>query len=252
MSNLTKVKTQSEIKAMRDGGKMMAEILAVLEAKTVYDMSTWDVDMLAREEIAKRKTKSGFLGYGGFPGVICVSLNDEVIHAIPRKDKIIREGDVVSFDFGIINEGMNLDAGRTFGVGKIYKDAQKLIDDTKQSFFEGVSVMRDGARIGDYGAVVEKFLKDRGYGILRNYAGHGIGKYLHEDPMIPNYGDKGTGFILREGMTVAFEPMVTLGEDDTYEDEDGWTVKTIDGSLSAYYENTVLITKKGVEILTKI
>jgi methionyl aminopeptidase len=248
-----KPKTPSQIESMRIGGKILAEGLALVESKAEAGVSTAVLNVYIEEFFEKHKVKPAFLGYQGFPASICISLNDEVVHGIPKQDTILQEGDILDIDSGLIYDGMYLDSGYTFGVGRISEDARLLIERTKKSFYKGVAKVKAGSTIGDYGYEVEKYLSQFGYGIIRDYAGHGVGLGLHEEPLIPNYGRKGEGARFVEGMTVCFEPMVTLGSEEIYHDiDDGWTVITEDGSLSAHYEHTVLITKNGVELLTQL
>ena len=246
-------KTPAQIQAMRTGGKLLAEGLALVESKAKPGVSTAALDAYIAEFFKEKKVTPAFLGYYGFPACICISVNDEVIHGIPKEETVLQEGDILDIDSGLILDGMYLDAGYTFGLGEISEDARLLIERTKKSFFKGISVVKAGATVGDYGYEVEKYLSQFDYGIIRDYAGHGIGANLHEDPTIPNYGSRGQGMKFVENMTAAFEPMVTLGSEEIFIDaDDDWTVLTDDGSLAAHYEHTVLITKNGVELLTQL
>ncbi len=250
---MVQIKNKLQIEVMRRGGKILAEALEYMESITNQGVSTLEIDTKVQEFFKQKKVKPAFLGYHGFIGAVCISINEEIIHGVPKQDKIVQEGDIVSLDCGLILEGLYLDAARSFGVGEISEAANLLIERTKKSFYKGISTIKDESTVGDYGYAVEKYLSQFNYGIIRDYAGHGIGEALHEDPNIPNYGVKGQGFILREGMTIALEPMVTLGSEEIYVDsDDEWTVISDDHSLSAHYENTVLVTKNGVEILTII
>ncbi len=246
-------KTLSQIQSMRTGGKLLAEGLALIEQNAKAGVSTAALDAYIAEFFAKKNVTPAFLGYHGFPACVCISVNDEVIHGIPKEEMVLQEGDILDIDSGLILDGMYLDAGYTFGVGKISEDARLLIERTKKSFFKGIATVKAGSTVGDYGYAVEQYLSQFDYGIIRDYAGHGIGETLHEDPIIPNYGNRGQGMKFIENMTAAFEPMVTLGTEDVYIDAaDDWTVLTDDGSLAAHYEHTVLITKNGVELLTQL
>jgi len=250
---MSQIKDKSQIDIMRRGGKILAESLEYMQSITKKGISTLEIDIKLQEFFKQKKVKPAFLGYYGFTGAVCISINEEIIHGVPKKDKIVQSGDIVSLDCGLILEGLYLDAARSFGVDNISSEANLLIERTKKSFYKGIATIKDGATVGDYGYAVEKYLSQFNYGIIRDYAGHGIGESLHQEPNIPNYGQKNQGFVLKEGMTIALEPMVTLGSEDIYIDaDDDWTVITDDHSLSAHYENTVLVTKKGVEILTII
>ncbi len=249
----TKIKTSSEIVAMRESGRMLATVLAVLTKSVVPGMSTQDLDDIAVRELEKLGGKPAFLGYQGFPATLCVSLNDEVVHGIPSRERIIQAGDIVSMDFGVIYQGMITDAARSVIAGRAtQKRHQELIDRTRESMFEGIAAVHDRVRTGDIGAAVQSVLDKYKYGIVRDLVGHGVGHNLHEDPNIPNYGRPNTGPWLDAGMTIAIEPMSTLGTDRVKVAEDGWTILTVDGSWSAHFENTILITKDGAEILTEL
>ena len=245
----TKVKTPQEIEAMRESAKMLAAVLDYLESTVEIGMTGVDIDQHARKELKKLGGEPPFLGYHGFPGVICVSHNDEVEHGIPRPIAL-QDGDLLSLDFGVKYRGMISDSGRTLMIGDVSPKARRLVADTKASLMAGIDVVKPGVRVGDIGAAVQAVLDKGGYGIVRDLVGHGVGHELHEDPNIPNYGTAGTGPTLKEGMTICIEPMATLGDYQLTVDEDGWTIRTADGSLSAHFEHTVLITAKGAEILT--
>jgi methionyl aminopeptidase len=250
---VTRVKTSQEIKAMRTSGQMLATVLDVLEKRLVVGMSTKDLSVIAVDELKKLGGEAAFLGYQDFPDVICISVNDEVVHGIPRTDKIIGDGDIVGLDFGVRYQGMITDAaisviaGRPKQIGHI-----RLVEDTKRALQAGIASVHDQVRTGDIGSAVENSLKHRNYGIVRDLVGHGVGHNVHEDPNIPNYGRPHTGPWLSAGMTIAIEPMVTLGTDKVTVAQDGWTILTADGSCAAHFEHTVLITEKGAEILTKL
>lgn len=249
----TRVKTQSELASMRQSGRMLATVLSVLSRKAVPGMSTKDLADIAKKELRSLGGQPTFLGYYDFPDVLCVSVNDEVVHGIPRTDKILRDGDVVSLDFGVTYDGMITDAARTIIIGMTkQKRTAELVAATESSLEAGIAVLRDGVRTGDIGSAVEASLRPGKYGIVRDLVGHGVGHELHEEPNVPNYGRAGHGSALKAGMTIAIEPMVTLGTHKVYVNQDGWTIHTQDGSLSAHFEDTVLITHDGAEVLTKI
>jgi methionyl aminopeptidase len=247
----TQVKTRTEILAMRESGKMLATILSDLIKSVEVGVSTKDIAILAARELKSLGAEAPFLGYQGFPDVICISLNDEIVHGIPRPDKVIREGDLVSLDFGVKWRGMITDSALTLIVGNP-RDPQhrQLLSYTEASLQEGIAAVHDGVRTGDIAAAVERVLKKHDYGIIRDLVGHGVGHQLHEGPNIPNYGRANTGPWLKAGMTIAIEPMATLGTWKIKVDPDGWTVRSADGSMSAHFEHTVLITKEGAEVLT--
>lgn len=251
----TKVKTPAEIEAMRTSGSMLATVLALVQKSAETGMSTKDLADIAVAELKKLGGKPAFLGYEGatpFPDVICISLNDEVVHGIPRADTVLRPGDVVSIDFGVVYDGMVTDAARSFVIGDTKEQVKKLIRDTESSMYAGIEALRDGVRVGDIASAIQKVLVKGQYGIVRDLVGHGVGHQLHEEPDIPNYGFAGSGPVLKAGMTIAIEPMATLGTHAVTVDDDQWTIRTADGSLAAHFENTVLITDRGYEILTEL
>ena len=244
------IKSKREIELMRHPCKVTGEILRELVTYIQPGMSTMDINAYVEDRIAHYNMKPTFKGYGGFPAGACVSVNEEVVHGIPSKDRIIHEGDIVSIDVGATYKGYNSDAARTYPVGQVRAEVQKLIDVTKQSFFEGVKYAMVGYRIHDIGAAVQNYAEKNGMGVIRDYTGHGTGSKLHEDPQIPNYGNPGTGPRIKEGMTLAIEPMLSLGSYDVRVLSNDWTAVTVDGSMSAHYENTVLVTDGEPEILT--
>lgn len=249
----TKVKTPAQIEAMREGGAMLAAVLKHLTDNVRPGMSTLDLTRLADKELARLGGKPAFKGYEGFPESLCVSVNDEVVHGIPRADHIIEEGDIVTCDFGVLHKGLNTDAAVSVIVGQP-RDAKdlELVNVTKKAMQRGMEVVRAGAHIGDIGAAVQRVLEGSGFGIVREFVGHGIGEQVHEEPGIPNYGQAGTGSELKAGMTIAIEPMATKGDYRIYIADDGWTVKTRDGQRAAHFEHTVLVTENGYEILTAL
>ncbi len=246
------IKNSEQIELMRRAGRITAEALLVAKEAIRPGVSTKEVDMKIRHFIERCGAAPSFLGYGGFPGSACISLNDEVIHGIPSDKRIINEGDIVKVDVGARYRGYNGDSARTFPVGKVSDEALRLIKVTKDSFYEAVKVLKNGARLGDIGHAVEGFVISNGFSVVRDYVGHGVGADLHEEPNIPNFGVAGRGQRLYAGMTVAIEPMVNQGTHEVKVERDGWTVKTQDGGLSAHYENTVLITDGDPILLTEI
>jgi methionyl aminopeptidase len=250
---ITRVKTKSEIAAMRESGRMLATVLELLRKKLQPGMSTKDLAVIAGEELEKLGGKPSFLGYQGFPDVICISVNNEVVHGIPSPRRIIGDGDIVGLDFGVTVRGMITDSAVSVIAGKPKtKGHIQLVEDTEAAMYAGIAAVHDGVRTGDIGAAVEKALKHRPYGIVRDLVGHGVGHELHEDPNIPNYGRRDTGPWLEKGMTIAIEPMVTLGTDRVFIAPDGWTVLTADNKWAAHFEHTILITEDGAEILTEL
>lgn len=250
---ITRVKTPKEIVSMRESGRQLAVVLNYLKDKAVVGMSTKDLAVLAADKLKQLGGKPAFLGYYGFPDVICISVNDEVVHGIPSANKIIKEGDIVSLDFGVKVDGMITDAAISVVVGTTNNLAtQKLITTTEQSLMAGIEEIRGGVQVGTIANAIELVLKKQHYGIVRDLVGHGVGHEVHEEPNIPNYGKKNTGMKLLPGMTIAVEPMATMRGEAVISDSDGWTIRTRDGSLSAHFEHTILITDTGYEILTKI
>ena len=245
------IKSKHELKIMQKAGQISKAALLAAGDLVAPGVTTRQLDEAARRVIEKAGAKPAFLGYGGFPATICCSLNDEVIHGIPG-DRVIQEGDIVSIDTGAIYEGYYGDNAATFGAGKISEEAQKLIDVTRQSFYEGIKFARKGQRISDISHAIGAYCEARGYGVVREFVGHGIGTKMHEAPEIPNFGAPGHGPRLMPGMTLAIEPMINMGTWKVKVLPDGWTVKTLDGSLSAHYENTVLITEGEPIILTSV
>lgn len=237
---------------MRESGRLLATVLATLSEALQPGMTTKDLAEIAKRELRSTGGQPTFLGYFGFPDVLCVSINEEVVHGIPGK-RVIADGDIVSMDFGVTYNGMITDGAVTRIAGSPKSPADKrLVEITKQSLDAGIAVCKAGVRVGDIAAEIEAVLKAGKYGIIRDMVGHGVGHELHEDPNIPNYGRKGTGPVLAAGMTIAIEPMATLGDDRIYMADDGWTLISRDGSRAAHFEHTVLITKDGPEVLTKI
>lgn len=244
------IKSAREIELMRKAGKILAATHEQLEKEIKPGMSTFEIDKIGEEIIRSYDCIPSFLNYNGYPASICVSVNDEVVHGIPNKEHIIQEGDIVSLDAGVIYQGYHSDAARTIAVGEIDERAAKLIEVTRQSFFEGIRYAKEGCHLYEISAAIADYVEGFGYGIVRELVGHGIGSKLHEDPQIPNFRQRRRGIKLQAGMTLAIEPMINIGRCDVVWLEDDWTVVTEDGSLSAHYENTVLITKGEPEILS--
>lgn len=244
------IKSAREIALMRESGRILAEVHERLKEEIKPGISTYEIDQIGEKMIRSYGCTPSFLNYNGYPASICVSVNDEVVHGIPNKKRILKEGDIVSLDAGVIWKGYHSDAARTHGVGEISKEAQNLIDATRQSFYEGIKMAVSGNHLNDISKAVDSYISSFGYGIVRDLVGHGVGANLHEDPQIPNFAQRRRGTKLRSGMTLAVEPMINMGGWQVEWLEDDWTVVTKDGSLSAHYENTILITDGEPEILT--
>lgn len=244
------IKSQHEIELMRESCKILAEVHAKLGEMIEPGISTWDIDAMGEKLIRSYGCVPNFLNYNGYPASICVSVNDEVVHGIPCKERILMEGDIVSLDAGLIYKGYHSDAARTYPVGEVSQEAKQLIEVTRQSFFEGIKHARAGAHLHDISNAIDAYCSKFGYGVVRDLVGHGIGTSLHEDPQIPNFRQWRKGIRLQPGMTLAIEPMITLGTYKVGWLDDDWTVVTMDGSPAAHYENTILITEGEPEILT--
>ncbi len=245
------IKSEREIQLMRDAGKVLADVHDALKELVVPGISTYEIDRKAFELIKKAGCTPSFLNFEGYPASICCSVNEVVVHGIPSKNKILKEGDIISLDAGVIRKGYQSDAARTWAVGKISPEVQKLVDVTRESFFEALKVCRDGHHLNEIGETIENFVNPYGYGIVRDLCGHGIGTEMHEEPQIANFKQPVRGMRLRAGMTIAIEPMLNLGTWEVdFNREDGWTVTSRDLSPAAHYENTVLITDGDPEILS--
>jgi methionyl aminopeptidase len=244
------LKSPREIALMKEAGAVVAKVFEGLKAALRPGLSTLELDELANEIITSNGGISAEKGYYGYPGNICISVNDTVLHGIPSSKIVLKEGDIVSFDIVVKKHGYCADACRTYAVGTASPKALRLIEVTRQSFFEAVKLIKPGVHLGDIQAKIQEVNESNGYSLIRDYTGHGIGREMHEDPSIPNYGKAGTGIILKEGMTICIEPMVAEGKSATRILGDGWTVKMKDGKLSCHYENTVAVTADGYEILT--
>ncbi len=245
------LKTTRELALMKEACRISAGALRVAGEAVNPGISTAEIDRIAYEYIKSQGAEPNFLHLYGFPATACISVNDEVIHGIPSKKRILKEGDIVSIDLGAKIHGYNGDNAATFACGKISEEAQRLIDVTRESLYEAIKVAVPGGKIGDIGSCVQRYCEERGFSVVREYTGHGVGKELHEDPAVPNYGTAGRGVRLLPGMTIAIEPMINQGTKAIKRLSDGWTVKTADGKLSAHFENTIAITKDGPVILTK-
>ena len=246
------IKSKREIELMKEAGRIVALVFEGIKDKIVPGISTQDIADMCEKIIRDEGAYPTFLNYGGFPGAVCVSVNDEIVHGIPSKKRILRDGDIVSVDVGATLNGYVGDACRTYPVGICTEKALRLIKVAEESFYKGLSYARPGARLGDISHAIQEYCEANGYSIVREYTGHGVGSHLHEDPYIPNYGVAGSGPVLKEGMCLAIEPMVNEGHFAIRVLKDGWTAKTKDGKLSSHYENSIVITKDGYEILTKI
>lgn len=246
------LKTSRELELMRVACRISAEALKVAGEAVRPGISTWEIDKIAHDYIVRQGAEPNFLGLYGFPASACISINDEVIHGIPKKSRILKEGDIVSIDLGAKINGFNGDNARTFAVGRISEDARRLLDTTEQSLYEGIRAAVAGGRVGDIGHAVQTYCESRGYGVVREYEGHGVGTKLHEEPGVPNFGTAGRGIRLMPGMTIAIEPMINGGTHRVKQLRDGWTVITADGALSAHFEHTIAITDNGPEILTQV
>ena len=249
---MIQLKNPDQIKIMKEAGRITGEALLTARDHVRPGISTFELDRLVREHIEKAGAKPSFLGYGGFPGSACVSINDEVIHGIPSKKRFLEEGDIVKIDVGAFYKGFHGDSARTIPVGRVSDEALKLIEVTRASFFAGIEQLKVGNRLGDVGAAIDGLVVANGFSTVKRYIGHGIGHELHESPDVPNYGTPGRGTRLCAGLVIAIEPMVNVGTETVRELSDGWTVKTADGALSAHYENTVALTSDGIINLTLI
>lgn len=245
------LKSPREITQMRGAGRVVAAVLEEVGKKVRPGITTAELDDIAVSEVKKRGAEASFKGYRGFPASICTSVNEEVVHGIPGS-RVLQEGEIISLDFGALMNGFHGDAAVTVGVGKISTEAQKIIDATRGALQAGIAAARIGARLGDVSAAIQSYAEARGFSVVREYVGHGIGRELHEDPQVPNFGVTGEGPVLQEGMTVALEPMLNAGGWRTSVAEDKWTVVTADGRLSAHFEHTIVIDENGPGILTKL
>lgn len=243
------VKSDEEIAIMREAGRVVGQVLQLLVASLRPGMKEIELDQIVRKEFARRGVTPTFLGYMGYPATVCVSINDEIVHGIPG-DRVIQEGDVVSIDLGATYKGFVGDSAVTVGVGAISQEAQRLIRVAEEALWKGIEVARPGVRIGVISHAIQTHVESNGFSVVREYVGHGVGRQMHEDPQVPNYGSPEMGPKLRKGMVLALEPMVNAGDWRTKRDPDGWTVRTLDGSLSAHFEHTIAITDDEAVVLT--
>ena len=250
------LKSKKEVERMRRAGQIVAEVLARLQQEVKPGVTTLELDRIAEEITRKRGAVPAFKGYqvAGrvFPASLCVSINDEVVHGIPSADRVLKEGDIIGCDFGVVVDGYYGDAAVTVPVGKVTEEAQHLVDATRESLWAGIRTIQVGARLGDLSHAIQKHAEGAGLSVVREFVGHGIGRHLHEEPQVPNFGEPGTGRLLREGMVLAIEPMLNLGEPGVMVKEDGWTAVTRDGSLSAHFEHSVAVTVDGPVVLTAL
>lgn len=250
----TLIKSKSEIDILREGGKILGSVLRATAERVKEGVTTADLDAYAEKEILRAGGRPAFKGYGPkgreFPSALCTSLNEVVVHGIPSKNRVLKKGDVVSLDLGMLYKGLYTDTATTVTVGNPTPEISKLLAVTKEALTEAIKQAKPGNRVGDIGYVVQRVVEQAGFGVVRDLVGHGVGYSIHEDPQIPNYGKAGTGMALKEGMVIAIEPMVTVGDYHLEFDDDGWTVSTSDKSIAAHFEHTVAITKNGAEILT--
>jgi methionyl aminopeptidase len=243
------VKSRDEIGIMREAGRHLAEVLQILVDALRPGIIELELDEIVRREYKKRTLIPTFLGYYGYPATVCVSINDEIVHGIPGKREVL-DGDIVSIDLGCTHKGFVADSAVTVGVGDVSQDKQRLINVCKEAVWRGIGAARGGARIGDIGYAIQTWVEGEGFSIVKEYVGHGVGRQMHEEPQIPNFGKPDTGLVLRPGMVIAIEPMVNVGTWQTKKDSDNWTVRTRDGSLSAHFEHTLAITDGEAEVLT--
>ena len=248
---MVQLKSPAEIEKLRRAGRYVAQVLDEVAELVKPGATTLDLDRFAEKRCKDFGVKPAFKGYRGFPGCFCISVNDEVVHGIPSKKRVLREGDIVGLDFGVIADGWYGDSARTFAVGKIAPGARKLLDVTEESLRRGIAQCREGNRLFDIGHAIQNYVEAFGFSVVREFVGHGIGKALHEDPQVPNFGPKGKGMPLKVGMVLAIEPMINAGGPEVEVLEDGWTAVTVDQSLSAHFEHTVAILPTGPEILTR-
>jgi methionyl aminopeptidase len=250
------LKSKDELRMMREAGLVAAEILEDVCAAAKPGVSTWDLDRIARAGIDKHKVKSAFLGYGGYdvppyPGVLCTSRNHVIVHGIPSKDDVIADGDIIGIDFGIFKHGFCADTARTVMIGNVSEQNRKIVAATEQALEEAIHLCRVGSRLGDLGAAIQNYAESRGYSVVRQFVGHGVGKQMHEDPQVPNFGAAGSGKRLKAGLVIAVEPMVNAGSPDVEVLDDKWTAVTRDRAMSAHFEHTIAVTEEGPWVLTR-
>lgn len=246
------LKSSRELELMRVAGRATAQILDEMVQRVAPGVTTGELDRYAAKRCQELGVVPAFKGYHGFPGCICISVNDEVVHGIPSDKRVLQEGDIVGIDFGVKHQGWFGDSARSVAVGQIRPETQRLLDVTRESLMKGVEACRAGNRVFDIGHAVQNYVETAGFSVVREFVGHGIGRALHEDPQVPNYGPKGKGMLLQVGMVLAIEPMINAGKPDVRVLKDGWTAVTVDKSMSAHFEHTVAITENGPEILTRL
>jgi methionyl aminopeptidase len=245
------LKTQDQIAKLREANLIVADVLDQLEGAAAPGMSTWELDEIAHKRLKQLKGESAFLGYRGYPKVLCTSVNEVIVHGIPRKDVVLKDGDILSIDFGAFKDGWCGDSARTIPIGKVSPEAKALMEATKASLDAAIAQCVPGRRLGDIGWAVQSLVEAQGYSVVRQFVGHGIGRKMHEEPHVPNYGDAGRGTRLAAGLVVAIEPMVNMGSPEVVIEDDGWTAVTKDGSLSAHFEHSVAITENGPFVLSR-
>src|SRR5215471_5894799 len=246
------LKSATEIEKLREANLIVADVLDNLEASAKAGVSTWELNEVAAQRLKQLRGDSAFLGYHGYPAVLCTSVNEVVVHGIPRKDVVLKEGDILSIDFGAFKDGWCGDSARTIPIGKVSVEADALMSATRESLERAITQCVPGNRLGDIGWAVQGYVEPRGYAVVRQFVGHGIGRAMHEEPHVPNYGDAGKGRRLSAGLVVAIEPMVNAGGPEVLVKDDGWTAVTKDGSLSAHFEHSVAITDEGPVVLSKV
>jgi methionyl aminopeptidase len=245
------LKTTDQIAKLREANLIVNDVLDQLEAAAAPGMSTWELDQIAHKRLKQLKAESAFLGYRGYPAVLCTSVNEVIVHGIPRKDVVLKDGDILSIDFGAFKDGWCGDSARTIPIGKVTPEARALMDATRASLDAAIAQCVPGKRLGDIGWAVQSLVEAQGYSVVRQFVGHGIGRKMHEEPHVPNYGDAGRGTRLAAGLVVAIEPMVNMGSPEVVIEDDGWTAVTKDGSLSAHFEHSVAITENGPLVLSR-
>jgi len=245
------LKTSDQIAKLREANLIVNDVLDQLEAAAAPGLSTWELDQIAHKRLKQLKAESAFLGYRGYPAVLCTSVNDVIVHGIPRKDVVLKDGDILSIDSGAFKDGWCGDSARTIPIGKVSPEAKALMEATKASLDAAIAQCVPGKRLGDIGWAVQSLVEAQGYSVVRQFVGHGIGRKMHEEPHVPNYGDAGRGTRLAAGLVVAIEPMVNMGSPEVVIEDDGWTAVTKDGSLSAHFEHSVAITEKGPFVLSR-
>jgi len=245
------LKTPAQIAKLREANLIVADVLDALEAFAKAGISTWELNEVAARRLKQLKAESAFLGYHDYPAVLCTSVNEVVVHGIPRKDVVLKDGDLLSIDFGAFKDGWCGDSARTLPIGTVTPEAQRLVDATRESLERAIAVCVPGQRLGDIGHAVQSHVEPLGYSVVRQFVGHGIGRKMHEEPHVPNYGERGRGLRLSAGLVVAIEPMINAGSAEVFTEEDGWTAVTKDGSLSAHFEHSVAITENGPFVLSR-